>query len=142
MAAWTKDTVLLVAPELSVTPAIPDATFTFWIGVASRQINPDAFGDRVAEAGAYLTAHLMIRSGLGSNGVGAGGAGAAAGAVAGVSVGKVSVQFATLASAAGGAVSTEEAEYLTTRPGSAYLAHVRMCVSTPIVLESGSLRLG
>ncbi len=141
MAAWTKAEIVLVAPELLTSPAIPDATFDFWIGVASRQINPDAFGDRVVEAGAYLTAHLMIRSGLGTNGAGSGGAGAAAGAVTGISVGKVSVNFASLASAAGGAVSAEEAEYLTTRPGSAYLSHVRMCVATPIVLESGFMGL-
>lgn len=136
MAAWTKATVLLVAPELDVSPAIPDATFTFWIGVAERQVNADAFGDRISEAGAYLTAHLMIRSGLGSNGAGSGGAGAAAGAVAGITVGRVSVQFATLANAAGGNLSTEEAEFLTTRPGSLYLTHVRMCVATPMVLDS------
>jgi hypothetical protein len=138
MAAWTKAEVLLVAPELDVSPAIPDPTFTFWIAVAERQVSADAFGDRIVEAGAYLTAHLMIRSGLGTNGGGSGGAGAAAGAVSGITVGKVSVQFATLAQAAGG-VTPEEAEYLTTRAGSAYLAHVRMCVCTPFVLESGLL---
>ncbi len=134
MAAWTSEDVTALCPELVTSPVIAPSVFTRFIGIAERQVSPEAFGDRIVEAGAYLTAHLMLRSGYGVNAAGAGGAGMAAGNVTGISVGKVSVSFGSLASAAGGGVSAEDAELMTTRPGSLFLAQARLCVATPIVL--------
>lgn len=132
-AAWTKTDVLAVAPELNTPTPILDGTFSYFIAIAARQVSPDAFGERIVEAGAYLTAHLMIRAGYGLNGAGAGGAGMAAGAVSGISVGKVSVNFATLIHPG---MTADEMELMTTRPGSQFLTHVRLCVGAPIVIGS------
>ena len=135
MAAWTKTDVTGVCPELVTSPAIADGTFDLFIGIAERQIDPAAFGARIVEAGAYLTAHLMIRAGYGSSSAGAAGSALAAGPLSSVSVGKISVSFASLAAGGSGADSME-AELLTTRPGAQFLSQVRLCVASPIVLDS------
>ena len=133
-APWIKTDVTGVCPELATSPAIPDGTFDLFIGIAQRQIDVAAFGTRIVEAGAYLTAHLMIRAGYGSSSSGAAGSALAAGSVSSVSVGKVSVAFAALR--AGSGADSMEAELLTTRPGAQFLTHVRLCVATPVVLDS------
>lgn len=86
MAAWTKADVKMVAPEFET---LSDAVIDYAIGIADRQISASAFGDRVVEAGSYLTAHLLfIRKNTG-----------ATGPVTGVTVGQVSMTYGMIKAA-------------------------------------------
>ena len=125
MAAWTSDDVILVAPELNTTPAIDPATFAYFITLAEGMISADLFGTVYAQAGALLTAHLMIRTGYGKNGTGAAGMGAAVGAISSMSVGSVSVGFAQ---GGGNLTSAGAAEFGTTRQGSLFWELVELKV--------------
>ena len=133
MAAWTSSDITILCPELVTSPVIDAAVFTYFIALAERQVNPDVFGDRVVEAGAYLTAHLMLRAGYGKNAAGVGGAGAAAGPITSISVGKVSVGYATTGQSTGAA---GDSELSTTRPGSAFMRLVELACPSPTLLDS------
>lgn len=137
MAAWTSADVIKVAPELDTTPAIDPAIFTYMINMAERRMDTTVFRDQVVDAGALLTAHLMIRLGYGKNGAGAGGAGASVGSVSSVTVGKVSVAFGSASSAMGGRVTdAQSAELGQTRQGLMFLAIVESLVLGPTLLST------
>lgn len=137
MAAWTSADVTKVAPELATIPAIDPAIFTFFIGMAERRMDAAVFRDQVVDAGALLTAHLMIRLGYGRNSTGPGGAGSSVGSVSSVTVGKVSVAFGSASSAMGGGVSdAQSADLIQTRQGLMFLAIVESLVLGPTLLDT------
>lgn len=140
MAAWTSAEVILECPELGTTPPIAPATFDYFIAKAERQMNTSLFGARVVEAGALLTAHMMLRAGYGGGASSGGGAGAV-GAISQMTVGQVSVSYSGAGSAGGSGGSAQEQELSTTRPGAQYLAIVESLVATPMVLHTGLMVL-
>lgn len=129
MAAWDQSDVEIVAPELVTVPAIAPATFVFFIAMAERMISADVFGESYEDAGALLTAHLMIRSGYGRNSAGAAGAGAATGTISSMTVDRVSVSFAN------GVTAASAGEFATTRPGSLFWALVELHVIAATLAE-------
>lgn len=56
MADWTIVDVVKVAPEFA---AVPTSLIQFYIDMAERRISEDWFGGVYADAGIFLTAHLM-----------------------------------------------------------------------------------
>ena len=92
MSAWTVDDVRAIAPEFTV-PLASDVLVAAWIVRTARRIDEDTWGEKAIDGGAYLTAHLMVVSGVGPYAA-TGGAGAgASGAVTGITVGQVSVTY-------------------------------------------------
>lgn len=116
------------ASEMSAANGVIDATVDLYISIAEKQIDERVFGDRVVDAGSYLTAHLLKIDGYGTAGQGAGGG--AAGPITGITVGRVSVQYAD-ATGNGSGVSADLAR---TRYGVTYARLVRLAVPTPFVI--------
>ena len=70
-----------------------DTLVTAWIVRAARRIDEEIWAGKAIDGGAYLTAHLMVLSGVGPYAQ-AGGAGAgASGAITGITVGQVAVTY-------------------------------------------------
>ena len=126
MADWDREDVKAYARDMST---VDNAVIDLWIEVADRQIDPTVFGDRIVEAGSFLTAHFLALEGYpGSASSGGGGVGP----VSQVTVGKVSVSYANPGAAAGASTST--ASLSTTKYGLRYLALVALALPTPMVL--------
>lgn len=87
MAEWVPQDVRDIAPEFA---SLTDPQIQPWIDRAYNQINPDAFGDSTAFAGALLTAHLLTIFPPAGVTVAPG----APGPVSSESVGQVSVSYA------------------------------------------------
>jgi hypothetical protein len=133
MALWTSADVTALCPELVTSPVIASGTFDLFINMADRQVDSGVFNDRTLEAGAYLTAHMMLRAGYGKNGSGVGGSAIAAGAVTSISAGQVSIGFAQSGAGVG---SSSASDLQTTRPGQAYARLVDLAAPGLCVMDS------
>lgn len=140
MASTSVDILEDIAPEMA---ALSTATKEQFLSYAASMHTASFFGNSYALAMAYCAAHLMTEAGLGSGSSGAAAASAASAGLSGpVTSQKTGDVAQTYANVAQNAQTAEQAWWMTTKYGRAYLGlRKRKPGSAPGLVRAGGVRL-